>query len=252
MGTNNNLKIGIDCDRELCFCSTRRACAPMAQSHYDVLGVSRSASTAEIRRAYRTQALRWHPDKNPQQREVAEKRFVQLGEAYEVLSDEVSRTAYDRGADSALAAGPNFSGPFGMHRAAAIFRENFGESLASEWRPGMMVQGSLVRGGKRVTVTIHPDGTSEEHEEDAGKGEYTYVSRSGAGGSYTSIQFNGSPGQALAAMLVPQTMQRVPIVGPAVTTAVEWVPAMMCLGCCYTCCCRGFFAGGTPTHLHGA
>ena len=70
-------------------------------SHYTTLGVSKDASTADIRRAYRAAALRWHPDKNPDRREEAEKKFVEVAAAYEVLSDDNARAAYDRG-DNAL------------------------------------------------------------------------------------------------------------------------------------------------------
>ena len=46
--------------------------------------------------------------------------------------------------------------PFDFHRAASMFNENFGESLAQQWRPGMRVSGSLVRDGKRISITIQP------------------------------------------------------------------------------------------------
>ncbi|WP_068777107.1 J domain-containing protein [Paenibacillus sp. FJAT-26967] len=63
-------------------------------NYYDVLGVNSGASQAEIKKAYRQLAKRYHPDLNPGNPE-AEKRFKQIYEAYQTLEDEASRQAYD-------------------------------------------------------------------------------------------------------------------------------------------------------------
>ena len=207
-------------------------------THYDTLGVPPHASASDIRKAYRSLALRHHPDKNPGAREEAERRFVAISAAYETLSDESARAAYDRGGmDLVRRQSGAKSSPFDFHRAASMFNENFGEALARDWQPGTRVSGTLVRGGKRVTITIHPDGTTDETEEEGARGSYSYVSRSGPGGG-TQIHIEGSIGRALADAVVPQSMQRIPLVGPALTTAVSWTPAIVCMGCCYVCCCR--------------
>ncbi|RWR85902.1 dnaJ protein P58IPK isoform X1 [Cinnamomum micranthum f. kanehirae] len=66
---------------------------------YKILGVSRSASVAEIKRAYKKLALQWHPDKNVDNRGEAEAKFQEIAAAYEVLGDEDKRVRYDRGED---------------------------------------------------------------------------------------------------------------------------------------------------------
>jgi DnaJ-class molecular chaperone len=68
------------------------------QSYYEILGVHRDASEKEIRKAYLKASLKYHPDKNLDDKEgVCKSRFIQIGEAYEVLSDPAKRAAYDRG-----------------------------------------------------------------------------------------------------------------------------------------------------------
>lgn len=64
--------------------------------YYKILGVPKTASQEDIKKAYRKLALKWHPDKNPDNKETAEQKFKELAEAYEVLSDKSKRDAYDR------------------------------------------------------------------------------------------------------------------------------------------------------------
>lgn len=67
------------------------------KNYYKILGVPRTATSKEIKKAYRELALKWHPDKNADNKEMAEKKFQDIGEAYEVLSDKELKAKYDRG-----------------------------------------------------------------------------------------------------------------------------------------------------------
>ncbi|KAM7369822.1 hypothetical protein PAMP_011112 [Pampus punctatissimus] len=73
--------------------------------YYQILGVRKNATQDDIKKAYRKLALKWHPDKNPNNKEEAEKKFKELSEAYEVLSDENKRKIYDRYGKEGLSAG---------------------------------------------------------------------------------------------------------------------------------------------------
>ena len=63
-------------------------------TYYDLLGIKKTATQAEIKQSFRKLALRYHPDKN-RNSEESKKKFLQIVEAYEVLSDEMSRKIYD-------------------------------------------------------------------------------------------------------------------------------------------------------------
>src|ERR1700744_4114090 len=96
--------------------------------YYEVLGVSRDASDQELKSAYRKQALKYHPDRNPGDH-AAEEKFKQASEAYQVLSDADKRAAYDRyghaGVGAAGAGG--FGGFNGSVDLGDIFGDLFGE-----------------------------------------------------------------------------------------------------------------------------
>ncbi len=87
----------------------------MAKDYYEILGVDRNASEEEIKKAYRKKALKWHPDKN--ESAEAEKKFKQINQAYEVLSDPQKKQAYDQFGHAAFqqggqARGRTSRGPF--------------------------------------------------------------------------------------------------------------------------------------------
>ena len=67
------------------------------KDYYEVLGVPKDATEEQIRKAYKKLAIKWHPDKNPDNRKEAEEKFKEIGEAYSVLSDPQKRNEYDNG-----------------------------------------------------------------------------------------------------------------------------------------------------------
>jgi molecular chaperone DnaJ len=98
------------------------------RDYYEILGVAKTASEEEIKKAYRKMAVKFHPDKNPGNQE-AEEKFKELGEAYEVISDPDKRAAYDRFGHQAFkqgGGGGGFSGGGGFHDPFDVFREVFG------------------------------------------------------------------------------------------------------------------------------
>ena len=71
----------------------------MMPTHYTILGISSDASEKDVKKAYKVLAKKWHPDRNPDNLEVANKMFKEVSEAYKVLGDSVKRRQYDRGGD---------------------------------------------------------------------------------------------------------------------------------------------------------
>jgi molecular chaperone DnaJ len=104
------------------------------RDYYEVLGIERDASEEELKKAYRKLALKYHPDRNPNDK-ASEEKFKELGEAYEVLMDPQSRAAYDQYGHAAFDSRARASA--GFHNPADIFREVFGNSSVFEDLFGM-------------------------------------------------------------------------------------------------------------------
>src|ERR1051326_6967922 len=120
------------------------------RDYYEILGVARSASDAELKAAFRKLAMQCHPDRNPADKQ-AEHRFKEINEAYDVLKDGDKRAAYDRfghaafehgapggasgfGADFGTTFADIFEGIFGMGGAAARPGASAGRTCATTWR----------------------------------------------------------------------------------------------------------------------
>lgn len=122
------------------------------RDYYEVLGIGKDADEAEIKKAYRKLAVKYHPDKNPGDK-TAEEKFKELGEAYEVLGHPEKRAAYDRYGHRAFEPGGGFGGGGfggGAHvDPFEIFREVFGGSgIFDEFFGG---GGGGARGGRDST-----------------------------------------------------------------------------------------------------
>ncbi|WP_299527302.1 molecular chaperone DnaJ [uncultured Lutibacter sp.] len=84
----------------------------MKQDYYEILGVSKNATPAEIKKGYRKMAIKYHPDKNPDDK-AAEDNFKKAAEAYEILSDENKKARYDQYGHAAFENGGHGGGGFG-------------------------------------------------------------------------------------------------------------------------------------------
>ncbi|XP_051119153.1 uncharacterized protein LOC127243267 [Andrographis paniculata] len=105
----------------------------MGVDYYEILNVGRTATDDDLKKAYRRLAMKWHPDKNPNNKDQAEAKFIEISEAYEVLSDPNKRRIYDQDGEEGLkdTPRPGSSGSrtqFNPRNAEDIFAEFFGSS----------------------------------------------------------------------------------------------------------------------------
>ncbi len=98
------------------------------RDYYEILGVSRSATREEIKKAYRRMAMKYHPDRNPGDKE-AEEKFKEAAEAYEVLSDDEKRRIYDQYGYDGLRGNTGFSGFSDLDDIFSTFSDIFGEAF---------------------------------------------------------------------------------------------------------------------------
>lgn len=137
------------------------------EDYYKILGVERNASEAEIKKAYRSKAMKFHPDKNLDNPEEAEAKFKEAKEAYEILSDPKKRAAYDQfghaGVDPSMGGG---RGGFGAEGFGDIFGDMFGDIFGGgggrQQRSGGMSRGSDLRHVIEITLEQAVFGTDQK------------------------------------------------------------------------------------------
>jgi molecular chaperone DnaJ len=125
------------------------------RDYYEALGVSRGASDAELKSAFRKAAMQCHPDRNPGDT-AAEVRFKEINEAYQALSDAQKRAAYDRFGHAAFENGGG-GGGFGMGEGFAssmadIFDDLFGDVMGRRGRSSGRERGSDLRYNMEITL----------------------------------------------------------------------------------------------------
>jgi molecular chaperone DnaJ len=118
----------------------------MSQDYYELLGVARNVAPEELKKAYRKLAVKYHPDKNPGNKE-AEEKFKEISHAYEILSDPQKRSRYDQFGESAFQF--NGAGAGGFHDPFDLFREVFGGGGFGDILGDIFGFGSQNRGGPR-------------------------------------------------------------------------------------------------------
>ncbi|OAI14229.1 MULTISPECIES: molecular chaperone DnaJ [Methylomonas] len=122
------------------------------EDFYKLLEVDRNASEAEIKKSYRKMAMKYHPDRNKDNPEDAEKKFKQIKEAYEILSDSKKRAAYDQFGHAGV--DPSMGGGRGGFSGAESFSDIFGDVFGDIFGGGGGRQRSSVQRGADLRYNL--------------------------------------------------------------------------------------------------
>ena len=115
------------------------------RDYYEILSIGKTASSEEIKKAYRKVAMQYHPDRNPGDK-IAEEKFKEAAEAYEVLSDTEKRGQYDRFGHAGVRGNGRGAHAPNMEDIFSQFGDIFGEDIFGSFFGG----GGQSRGGRRV------------------------------------------------------------------------------------------------------
>lgn len=132
------------------------------RDYYEVLGVERSADEREIKKAYKRLAMKFHPDRNPDNPE-AEEKFKEVKEAYEILTDAQKRAAYDKFGHAGV--DPNQAGPGGFGGGADfgdVFGDIFGDIFGGGRRTQRAARGADLRYNMELTLEEAVRGVTKE------------------------------------------------------------------------------------------
>ena len=119
------------------------------KDYYEVLGVSKNAAETELKKSFRQLALKYHPDKNPDDKE-AEGKFKEAAEAYQVLNDPEKRKIYDQFGHEGLK-GSGFRGPRGFEDVFSSFGDIFGDVFGMGGGGGRQPTGADLRADLTIT-----------------------------------------------------------------------------------------------------
>ena len=143
------------------------------RDYYEVLGVAKNANADEIKKAYRKAAIKYHPDKNPGDKE-AEEKFKEAAEAYDVLSNPDKRARYDQFGHAGMSGAAGGAGGFGgfsgggfsmediFSQFGDIFGGHFGGGFRSSGGGTRVSRGSDIRVKVRLTLSEIANGTTKK------------------------------------------------------------------------------------------